>query len=238
MKRGESDRARRVLDEFSYALRELSGLGWVALGGNDEYLHKVVELFEGAPDAKTIRVLGRRTVLDGIDEKELPLKFAELMILLQNSPQGLSREQLTLQMYGPRGNAGTLKATLSKLRREIEILSRPYRLIGPLASDYQDVVRALEAGNLERAVDLYSGPLLPDSEAPGIVALRDHLEEAMRQAVLNAGDGALLVHVARLLDEDLELWEAAEAALPPRSPLLPLARAQVQHIRKDWGVEA
>ena len=66
--------------------------------------------------------------------------------------------------------------------------------------------------------------------------LRLELEEALRQAVLAQGDTENLFLLAERLGEDLEVWEALMERLPSQDPRLPIVRARVARLRREYGV--
>jgi hypothetical protein len=51
-----------------------------------------------------------------------------------------------------------------------------------VSADFLDVERRLAAGELGSALGAYRGPLLPQSEAPGIAQARNELEGALQRA--------------------------------------------------------
>jgi hypothetical protein len=157
------------------------------------------------------------------------------MALLAQHPEGLSAQQLLLLLYGEKGNPGTLRATLSKLRTLLPIASRPYRLTVSYRADFLRVESLLKEGRLQEAVEFYRGELLPDSEAPGIALTRETLHESLRQAVLVLGDTRALLTLAERLDDDLELWEAALEGLAEDDPKRALVQARVERIRRAWS---
>ncbi|MDQ3458254.1 MAG: ABC transporter ATP-binding protein [Deinococcota bacterium] len=173
-------------------------------------------------------------VLDG-EPLPLTLRTAEIMALLAQHPEGLSAQQLLLLLYGEKGNPGTLRATLSKLRTLLPIASRPYRLTVSYRADFLRVESLLKEGRLQEAVEFYRGELLPDSEAPGIALTRETLHESLRQAVLVLGDTRALLTLAERLDDDLELWEAALEGLAEDDPKRALVQARVERIRRAWS---
>jgi putative ABC transport system ATP-binding protein len=173
-------------------------------------------------------------VLDG-ELLPLTLRTAEIVALLAQHSEGLSAQQLLLLLYGEKGNPGTLRATLSKLRTLLPIASRPYRIAAPYRADFLRVESLLKEGRLQEAVELYRGELLPDSEAPGIALTRETLHESLRQAVLVLGDARALLTLAERLDDDLELWEAALKGLTEDDPQWALVQARVERIRKAWS---
>ena len=148
----------------------------------------------------------------------------------------LSGEALGEALYGE-PNPGALKALLHRLREKgFRIACSPYRLENPPPSDLRAFLRALSRGDLEEALALYQGPLLPWSQAPGVEELRLELEEALRQAVLAQGDTENLFLLAERLGEDLEVWEALLERLPSQDPRLPIVRARVARLRREYGV--
>jgi hypothetical protein len=94
----------------------------------------------------------------------------------------------------------------------------------------------LANGDLQQALELYQGPLLPESEAPGIVRERERIDEALRQAVLLSGEPELILRLARKFEDDLDLWERAKELTPHDDPAYPLIRARVRRIRGEWGL--
>lgn len=235
---GDVLEARRLLKKNRFALEELGDSGWSLLGGVDAMTQEVRELFTGQRSLPRVLALGQRVLARGQEREPLTLRASELLALLLAHPDGLSSERLNLEMYGVDGNPVTLKATLSKLRRRFAIGSRPYRLEEPLEADFVDLSDALEAGDVDRALELYRGPLLPGSDAPGVVALRQHLEESLRQAVLASREADAVLRLAYLLEGDLELWESALELLPPSSTQIPLVRAHIRRIHREWGAQA
>ena len=150
--------------------------------------------------------------------------------------EGYRREELLLDLYGDQGSESTLKAQLSRLRKLVPIEARPYRLKNWLTSDIVLVDQHLTTGDLQQALELYQGPLLPESEAPGIVRERERIDEALRQAVLLSGEPELTLRLARKFQDDLDLWERAKELTPQDDPAYPLIRARVRRIRGEWGL--
>ncbi|MEU8580043.1 GAF domain-containing protein [Streptomyces abikoensis] len=170
----------------------------------------------------TLSALGRdEALLTTADGHRLRLsrRHSEILALLAANPAGLTGDQLSLSLYGERPVPPvTLRAELSRLRRLVGGLlhSRPYRLSVPVETDAADVERELAAGDLCGALRTYAGPLLPQSEAPGIRRMRRLLEDRLRRAVLGGDDaGALQLWAdSPWGEEDLEVWERLLAALP------------------------
>lgn len=179
-----------------------------------------------------LRTLGRTAAElqrpDGISH--LSLRHAELLTLLAAHPEGLSGDRLATALHELDHASVTVRAELSRLRpliRPVGLRSRPYRLTEPLRTDADDVRARIAAGDIGGAVDAYRGPLLPSSDAPEVVTLREQLHEDLRSALLGARDPDALLRFAdtdhgRL---DWQMWQAAWAAMAPSSP----RRAQVHH---------
>lgn len=184
--------------------------------------------------AYRLQVLGRAM---GIMQQpggvvRLSLRHSELLALLVARPEGMIGEELTAALHELDTRSVTIRAEISRLRQLVAPLglaSRPYRLTEPLSSDATEVGELLDGGDVAGAVALYRGPMLPSSQAPGVVRLRSQLQQRMRDALLRAADPDLLLRFAdtdhgRL---DWQIWRAAWELLPRSSPRL----AQVeQHL--------
>ena len=135
----------------------------------------------------------------------------------------------------------TVRAELSRLRRILgpEVLhSRPYRLLIDVEPDFVAVTRLLEAGQVAEALDAYTGPLLPSSDAPGVVRLRRRVENELRTAVLTSGDPRLVQSWVGTPwgSDDLELWQAYEKLLPVSSPARRLVTQRAHQLAAEFGV--
>ena len=137
------------------------------------------------------------------------------------------------------GTVDTAKKVAQAFGDRVKVLDS-WSLSGGLLLVLERARRLLEEGvaweHLEEALALYQGPLLPWSQAPGVEELRLELEEALRQAVLAQGDTENLFLLAERLGEDLEVWEALLERLPSQDPRLPIVRARVARLRREYGV--
>ncbi|EHR50679.1 hypothetical protein SacmaDRAFT_2433 [Saccharomonospora marina XMU15] len=154
----------------------------------------------------------------------------EILTLLALEPDGFTPQRLRDALYGERDlGATTLKAEVSHLRRAVggEIASRRYALTVPLPCDAVELLEALRAGDTAKAVGLYRGPLLPESEAPGIVRWREYLEVSMRTAVLadRCADHAL--RYGEVAPYDVAIHEHALALLEHGDPRRAVATARL-----------
>jgi len=190
-----------------------------------------------------LEVLGRRTgaVVTAGGSTPLRLRHAEILLLLTLNPNGLTAEQLAIELHDRTTAPVTLRAELSRLREllarqgAVELGSRPYRLIDPLDSDLAQVRRLLHRGAYRRALASYPGPLLPESQAPGVEAARDRLRRELRACLIAGGDPEQLWSYAQHPEaaDDLELWQACLRALPASSRRLPVVAARVQQLDDD-----
>ncbi|WP_235032373.1 transcriptional regulator [Actinacidiphila yanglinensis] len=134
-----------------------------------------------------LRCLGPARVTRAGSSLRLPPRQLEILTLLALEPGGFAPERLRASLYGDRPvTASTFKAEVSHLRHALDgaVSTRTYALTTPVVCDAVEVLAALGRGDTETAVDRYRGPLLPLSEAPGVVAWREHLEVVVREAVL------------------------------------------------------
>ena len=193
--------------------------------------------------AGSVTALGRDEVLVGVGGRRLRLgrRHSELLVLLLVHPEGRTGDQLGFDLYADDLNPVTVRAELSRLRRTLgpELLdSRPYRLRSELDADFQAVLRLLEHGRVGDALAAYAGPLLPSSDAPGVVRLRRLVDGQLRAAVLAGADPVPMrtwLHAPWGAD-DLEMWEAYARLLPADSPARPLARARVRQLAAEYGL--
>jgi len=177
-------------------------------------------------DRRVLRALGLTgaTLGNAATSVRLGLRHSELLVLLTAYPDGLSGDQLAALLNEQDLAAVTLRAEVSRLRAilsPVSLHSRPYRLGEPLATDTADVRQLLARGLVAEAVELYAGPLLPTSQAPGVVELRESLHSRIRAAVVAERDPALLLRFADTAHgrDDWQLWQAATRSLPQGTAL-------------------
>lgn len=163
--------------------------------------HHLALRAQADPDAAplpgvTLSVLGREraVALAGGRRLELSRRHTEMLLLLWLHGEGLTAEQLALEVYGERGRPGTVRTEMHRLRAQLGQLvgERPYRLLGPMGVDLSDVEERVRRGDLRGALARYPGPLLAHTEVPRLVELRDRVDDALRAAVLASGDPQLL----------------------------------------------
>jgi hypothetical protein len=145
-----------------------------------------------APSRPRVRILAlgrRRAVLEQIGGRvELSPRHSEILTLLALHPDGLGAEELAAAIHGTDVKAVTIRAEMSRLRRRLGCLlvGAPYRLVADVDADFLEVERLLRSGDARAAARRYTGPLLPRSTVPGIVAARARLEREVRPDALGA----------------------------------------------------
>ncbi|MFN8169228.1 MAG: hypothetical protein U0S36_10635 [Candidatus Nanopelagicales bacterium] len=177
----------------------------------------------------------------GGDSRTLSHRHSEILLLLATHPEGLTTEQLAVELHADDLPLVTVRAEMSRLRGllgDLAPTSRPYRLPHPLATDLAQVEQHVRRGQTARAVRLYRGPVLPHSDAPGVLRVRRRLHDQVRAAVLGSGDPMLLMAWGESPAgaDDAEVWAAAARALPPGSPQHALARLRLAALDEEFGV--
>ena len=174
---------------------------------------------EPAPAGVELALLGATRVTSDGRRLRLPPRQVEILALLALEPRGFSPARLRESLYGDRPvTASTFKAEVSHLRRALggAVATRTYALTVPVVCDAVAVLDALARGDTATAVERYRGPLLPLSEAPGVVAWREHLEVAVREAVLAARQPEFALRYGERAPFDAEVHEHALRLLGPR----------------------
>src|SRR5688500_2061285 len=171
---------------------------------------------------------------------ELSLRHSELLLLLAEAAvagEGRTATQLAAECHRGDAAAVTVRAELSRLRRLVGpdlVGSRPYRLLGRLDTDLDQVRRLLARGSVGAALECYAGAVLPGSVAPGVAVARERVAAVLRQAVLRSHRSELLLRYCRLPEarDDVAVWQACLDWLPPSSPRRAAAAAQLLRLRR------
>ena len=180
---------------------------------------------------------------DGVRTICLRPRHSEILAVLVGYPDGLTGEQLAIEIYGDDANLSTVRAELTRLRALLSdglLESRPYRLRVSAECDWLTVEAHIAAGRLTDAIRCYRGPLLPQSDAPGVVRRRRRLENQLRSAILASDRPDLMIAWtrARWGADDLEMWQRQLYLLPERSPLHSIADAEVRRLGEEYGLTA
>jgi hypothetical protein len=125
-----------------------------------------------------------------------------------------------------------LRKVLADFDPSLVPLSRPYRLASLPRSDAREVLSAIENGDLDTALNHYSGPVLPRSQAPGIEVIRDEVFAALRQGMLQDGSAAQLLRFLELpeVQDDEEVLGTTLQVLPARSPRRAMVVAALERL--------
>jgi hypothetical protein len=188
-------------------------------------------------------LLGRDRADGQLDGRPIHLsrRHSEVLALLSLRPSGMTSEELAADLYGDPGTSSTTRVEVHRLRKLLGewLDTDPYRLSSDVESDVARVKGLLDRGAVTEAVELYDGPLLPHSEAPGVVRERDSLEAWLRQAVMTADDdGTLWAWVQSASGrEDLGAWKRLLAQLHFHDPRRSLAATEVSRLRATYTVD-
>lgn len=204
------------------------------------------EAKEGSLYRNSLQLLGRDQALLSIEGKTVVLsaRHSEILALLSAHPDGLSAEELSLLLYPGDGSTMTLRAEMVRLRKVLQQLnpaavpeSRPYKLTMDLVPDSGQVLSCLQRGAHRIALEIYRGAVLPRSEAPGIVELRNKVSGLLREAVLTDGSAESLLKYAALPEasDDVVIRRAALRLLPPRSPKRAAVVADLERLEAELG---
>ncbi|MGY4543453.1 hypothetical protein ACVWY0_003393 [Arthrobacter sp. UYNi723] len=199
---------------------------------------------EGSLYRNSLQLLGRDQALLSIEGKTVALsaRHSEILALLSTHPDGLSAEELSVLLYPGDGPTMTLRAEMVRLRKILQQLnpaavpeSRPYKLTMDLVPDSGQVLNCLQRGAHRIALEIYRGAVLPRSEAPGIIDLRDRVSSLMREAVLTDGSAETLLKYAALPEarDDVDVRTAALKLLPARSPKRAAVVADLERLEAE-----
>jgi hypothetical protein len=167
---------------------------------------------------------------------ELRPRLAEILALLCANPHGYNADSLCADLHGDGGSPGSVRVEVSRLRKLLGpwIDTERYRLTCDVDTDVRHVEGLLAAGRVRDAAELYPGPLLPSSEAPGVVRERERLDTWLRQAVMTDEDPeALWAWVQTPTGaEDLPAWKRLLTRLQFHDPRRARCAAQVGGLRR------
>ena len=185
----------------------------------------------------TLRLLGRERgeAETAGTRHQLRLRHSEILTLLCANPDGMTSEELSLGIYGDPAGAASIRVEVSRLRKLLGDCIEPehYRLAWMVGSDVAHVCALLHRGEVREAAARYPGPLLPSSEAPGVIREREALEQWLRQSVLTADDQEALWTWLQTDSgmTDLAGWQRLLQRLPFHDPRRSLAATRVGHLR-------
>ncbi|AQP48257.1 transcriptional regulator [Tessaracoccus aquimaris] len=193
----------------------------------------------------TLQVLGRQRAAlelqgdDGASVIEFGRRHAEILLLLRLNPAGLSAERLAELVYGEGGDPATLRPEIVRLRKalrratsDIDLASRPYRLVGTMTTDAHGVLGLLDRGAHRVALAAYRGDVLPESEAPGVTEFRDTVRATLREALMAEASPEVLLAFAdtQAGADDRDLLMLILEQLPAKSPKRAGVLARVERL--------
>jgi hypothetical protein len=185
-----------------------------------------------------LRILGQdapEVRLDG-HAVHLRRRHVELLALLAMHRGPVSAEVLCAELYGDAGHPSSIRVEMSRLRKLLHGAIDPhgYGLICDVDTDHRHVRALLGHNAVADAAAAYPGPLLPASDAPGIVRAREELDDWLRQAVLTSGDAEALWSWVRTPsgEDDLVAWRRLLAAVDYSDPRRSLAAARTAALRR------
>ncbi|NJC23270.1 transcriptional regulator of acetoin/glycerol metabolism [Arthrobacter pigmenti] len=192
----------------------------------------------------SLQILGRDTgeLHAGGSSVSLSARHAELLTLLALHPNGLTAEELAVMAYPEDVSVTTVRAEMLRLRRllarhtpQLVPESRPYRLPAELVVDASQVISYLQRGAHRLALNIYRGEVLPRSEAPSIVRLRQEVSAVLREAVLSDGSPDTLLKFLQLpeAENDVGAWRDALRLLPARSPRRAVVVAHIERLEAE-----
>jgi hypothetical protein len=226
--------ANQMVERFRPAAQRF-GPGLAALVGPTVELQEVFALFgQEQVDLELEFLGGNKARLRGFPIS-LRQRQADVLGLLAIRPVS-NTEELALGLYGEGGSVSTTRTEVNRLKPLIPIENKPYRIALPFEADFLSLSKRLGLGDVRGALNLYRGPLLPESTAPGIEEERRVLEQALREAVLTSSDAEAMLGMAELLRDDLELWEYVGEQLPKIDPRRAIAEARRKNIASNWNV--
>ncbi len=190
-----------------------------------------------------LTLLGRDRADAEIDGQptQLSRRHSEVLALLSMRPGGMTGEELAADLYGDAGTSSATRVEIHRLRKSLGrwIDTDPYRLSRDVESDVARITGLLDRGAVTEAVEHYDGPLLPHSQAPGVVRERDSLEAWMRQAVMTAWDIETLWAWLQSASgsEDLSAWKRLLTKLYFHDPRRSLAASEIRRLREAYAVD-
>lgn len=209
-----------------------------SLGPDGSFLVRSEAAHAGPPlPALRLLTLGRDRGLVCVGSREVRFsqRHSEILVLLSCHRLGLTAEELALALYGEAGKPQTARIEVFRLRKLLGpgIETEPYRLTLRVESDFLTVQQDLRAGHPRDAAQHYSTPLLPRSQATGIVELREELDRWVRRAVMTCDDREALWAWLQSASgqDDLPAWKRFLSDLPFEDPRRALAAGRLVQLR-------
>jgi hypothetical protein len=222
-------------------LGEERSLHLEGLGCDEAYLVRAQPATRalGREKVLNVQLLGRPTATAELAGRRIQLRrrHSEILTLLCAHPDGMTSEELSAGVYGDHSRAASIRVEISRLRKLLGDCIEPesYRLTCGVRSDVSRVCGLLHRGEVREAALRYVGPMLPRSDAPGVIREREALERWLRQSVLSSGDQEALWAWLQTAtgNEDLTAWQRLLANLPFQDPRRSLAASHIGQLREQ-----
>lgn len=211
--------------------------------GRLSMLQQIRDMERDTGDVLDIAGLGRPDLLVTWRGRKIRLsrRHSDIIAVLADQTDGLSADQLAVEAYDIDVALSSMRAQVTRLRNlfgDGVLDSRPYRFDVEVRCDWLEVLELLRARRVGEAVRRYHGPLLPNSDSPGVVSRRQAIERELTRALLRSDDPNLLASATqtRWGCDNLELWERQLALLPVTSPLRAATTHEVARLREEYDI--
>ena len=239
LRNGSETEALKVLSTANRPLTEIGDSGWLLFGGLGSEVLELRKAWIRSKTPITLDFLGASDWRFGPFQMsgDRGLKIKEILFVLSVYPKGLNGEKLYELLDGQTGSTLTLRSHIRNLRQYVPVGTGPYRLLAPVKADFLECEMLIGQGKIAKALDLYKGPLLGQSQVPYIREYAASLESQLRIGVEQEGSSELLTRFALLIGDDLTLLEQALSKEPKNSPARISLTARVEQVRKSWEME-
>lgn len=131
----------------------------------------------------------------------VPLRLAEILALLCSRERGWTASELTTELYGDFGRAGTVRTDIHRLRQRVGtvLASEPYRFAAEttVSSDVAQVESLVLQKDIDGVLDRYRQPLLARSQIERIQQWRIWLDRQIQDVVMKVGTAEQHAHWQR-----------------------------------------
>ncbi|GGJ37359.1 hypothetical protein [Deinococcus roseus] len=140
---------------------------------------------------------------------KIPLRQAEVLLFLALNKEGVKGEKLMMDVYGEDNSDsyGSLKTTISKMRKSFSIDSNPYKISEDYNCDVFNLLELIKIGKMQDVIESYKGALLPQSQCVSIENLRRFIDEYVKKSAILTQNMDYMLKVYDKMPDDLELLE-------------------------------
>jgi hypothetical protein len=213
------------------------------VGREEGYLVRAIEPGHAASGRALLKLplLGQDRPVVELDGRSLRLtrRHTEILALLTLSGGRMTSQQLAAELYGRASQPAAARVEVSRLRKALGggIDPEPYALAMDVESDVAVVRGLLGRGEVRAAAERYHDPILPHSQAPGVVRQREALDSWVRHAVMTSDDADAVWAWLQSSSggDDLPAWKRLIAHLDFSDPRRALAVARVKSLRTRYA---